>query len=117
MRESDATTLRQFHVPLVLVIGGSAKLVRTVQQAGLTAQVLVESCAAAEGTAQAARMHPLVLVLPERIYALDPESYEHLARDVRGSVLRISRDDVGSGELAQRLGALAAAAEQKRGSW
>lgn len=114
---SETPTLRQVQVPVALVIGGTHELVQAVEDASLSAQVLVADCTVAEATNRAASMRPLVMVMPEDVYAFDPESFEALARDVRSRVLTIPTEGIAPDALRGRLEAVMLEAETLRQGW
>ncbi len=88
-RETEATTLRQFKIPVVLVVGGSEELIAAVSEAALSAQVLVAECTVENATDTAAQMRPLVMIIPEEVYSADSKNFDALARDVRAEILRV----------------------------
>lgn len=114
MSVSDTPTYKRPDVPLALVVAGDEALLRTVAKAALTAQVLLAECTAADATNTAATMKPLVIVVPERVYATDSQSYDDLARDVQAGLLRV--DDAGDDAtgLENRLISLMMEAESRR---
>ena len=115
-RETEATTLRQFKIPVVLVIGGSEALIAAVSEAALSAQVLVAECTVENATDTAAQMRPLVMILPEEVYLADSNNFDALARDVRAEILRVD-DELRGAELESELSLLMARAEAMRPSW
>lgn len=117
MRDNEVPTLRQFKVPVVLVVGASEELLGVVSDVALTAQVLVSECSAETATNTAASMRPLVLVIPEEIYAQDEQNFEALARDVRAKILRVRAKMPSAAELEPELMQLMQEAEQQRPSW
>ena len=114
---SDSPTLRQLQVPVALVIGGGRELVRIVEEAAVSAQLLVAECTVAEATTAAAEMRPLVMIMSEDVYGFDPESFEALAQDVRSHVLTVPADNVQTEELKAKLQALMLETEELRPSW
>lgn len=102
---------------MALVIGGTRALLAAVEEASLSAQVLVADCAVAEATNTAASMRPLVMVMPDDVYSFDPESFEALARDVRSRVLTVPTEGIALDELRSRLEAVMLEAETQRQSW
>jgi nucleotide-binding universal stress UspA family protein len=115
-RETEATTLRQFKIPVVLVVGGTEELIAAVSEAALSAQVLVAECTVVDVTDTAAQMRPLVMIIPEDVYQSDASNFEALARDVRAEILRVDADAPGT-DLEADLARLMARAEAKRPSW
>jgi len=117
MARNDAPTLRQMHVPVALVIGCAKDIVQVVEDAALSAQVLVAECTVAEATNAAAEMRPLVMIVSEDVYAFDPDSFEALAQDVRSQVLTVPTENVKPEELNAKLKALMLEADELRPSW
>jgi hypothetical protein len=117
MARNDSPTLRQLHVPVALVIGGARELVRVVEEAAVSAQVLVAECTVGEATNAAAEMRPLVMIMSEDVYAFDPDSFEALALDVRSQVLTVPPEGVQAEELKAKLKSLMLEAEELRPSW
>ncbi len=116
-RDTEATTLRQFKIPVVLVIGGSEALIGAVSEAALSAQVLVAECTALSATDTAAQMRPLVMIIPDDVYTSDSSNFDALARDVRAEILHVDTEGVLASELEPELTRLMAKAEAKRPSW
>jgi hypothetical protein len=117
MARNDSPTLRQLHVPVALVIGGARELVRVVEEAAVSAQVLVAECTVGEATNAAAEMRPLVMIMSEDVYSFDPDSFEALAQDVRSQVLTVQLDGVQAEDLKAKLKALMLEAEELRPGW
>lgn len=115
-RETEATTLRQFKIPVVLVVGGTEELIAAVSEAALSAQVLVAECTEGDATNTAAQMRPLVMIVPEDVYTADSNNFDALARDVRAEILRVDGSETPA-ELEAELARLMAQAEAKRPSW
>ncbi|MBI4953579.1 MAG: hypothetical protein HY908_16260 [Myxococcales bacterium] len=116
-RSQDAPTLRQLTIPMVLLAGLSQRLLATLNEAALSVQVLVSDCTLQEAANIAAQVRPLVIVLTEQNYRFDPESFDHLARDVGASLLRVPNDEVDAAVLGERLAAAMLEAEQRRAGW
>ncbi|MCA9622771.1 MAG: hypothetical protein KC731_27315 [Myxococcales bacterium] len=117
MRDQEVPTLRQFKIPVVLVVGASEELLGLVSEAALTAQVLVSECSVADTINTAAQMRPLVIIMPEDVYRQDDRNYEALARDVRAKILRVPRGSLDTDELLPELMRLMQEAEAQRPSW
>jgi hypothetical protein len=115
--DQDVPTLRQFKIPVVLVIGGSEALIGVVSEAALSAQVLVAECALEDATDTAAEMKPLVLIMGEATYSEDPEGFEALARDVRAKILRVLDSQLDAHVLEPLLTSRMVEAEAQRPSW
>ncbi len=117
MARYDAPTLRQLHVPVALVVGGGPELVRLVEDAALSAQVLVAECTLADVTNRAAELRPLVMIMSEDVYGFDPDSFEALAKDVRSRVITVPTEGLRADVLKARLAAIMLEAEDHRPSW
>jgi len=117
VRDQEVPTLRQFKVPVVLVVGASEELLGVVSDVALTAQVLVSECSPEAATDTAASMRPLVLVMPEEVYAQDSQNFDALARDVRAKVLRVQIPVPSASQLEPELTRLMHEAEAQRPSW
>lgn len=52
---------------------------------------------------RAARWRPFAIVMPDRIYAGDPEEYEALAQDVGGHIIAVPKGGVTGVELRRQL--------------
>lgn len=117
MRDQEVPTLRQFKVPVVLVVGASEELLGLVSDVAITAQVLVSECSPEAATDTAASMRPLVLVMPEEVYLQDSQNFDALARDVRAKILRVPAPLPGPGQLEPELTRLMQEAEAQRPSW
>jgi hypothetical protein len=117
MARNDVPTLRQLHVPVALVIGGARDLVRVVEEAAVSAQLLVAECTVAEATTAAAEMRPLVMIINEDVYRFDPESFVALAQDVHSQVLTVPSENIQTEELETKLRQLMLEAEEGRPSW
>lgn len=102
---------------MVLLAGLSQRLLATLNEAALSVQVLVSDCTLQEAANIAAQVRPLVIVLTEQNYRFDPESFDHLARDVGASLLRVPNDEVDAAVLGERLAAAMLEAEQRRAGW
>lgn len=113
----DLPTLRQLHVPVALVVGGSAELVGIVEDAALSVQLLVTNCSVADATTRAAELRPLVMIMSEDVYGFDPDSFEALAKDVRSRVITVPVEGLDAEALKARLAAIMLDAEEHRPSW
>lgn len=117
MRDNEVPTLRQFQIPVVLVIGGSESLLSAVSDIAVSAQVLVSECSVDSATDTAAQMRPLVMIMEEDVYAEDATNLEALARDVRAKIMRVGNPPHDPHHLAPVLLQLMAEAENQRPSW
>lgn len=117
MRDQEVPTLRQFKVPVVLVVGASEELLGLVSDVAITAQVLVSESSAEDVTDNAASMRPLVLVMPEEVYAQDEQNFEALARDVRAKILPVASPLPSAADFEPELTRAMHEAEAQRPSW
>ena len=117
MRDNEVPTLRQFQIPVVLVVGGSEELLSAISDVAVSAQVLVSECAVEDATDTAAQMRPLVLIMEEDVYKADAANFEALARDIRAKIMRVGDRPHDPETLAPVLNKLMAEAETKRPSW
>ncbi len=117
VRDNEVPTLRQFKIPVVLVIGGSSSLLSAVSDIAVSAQVLVSECSVDTATDTAAQMRPLVMIMEEDVYAQDATNLEALARDVRAKIMRVGAAPHDPQHLAPVLLQLMAEAENQRPSW
>jgi hypothetical protein len=117
VRDNEVPTLRQFKIPVVLVIGGSEELLGEISNIAVSAQVLVSECGAQEATDTATQMLPLVLIMEEDVYKADSNNLEALARDVRAKIMRVGAGPHQAEILAAELQKLMAEAEEQRPSW
>lgn len=115
-RETEAPTLRNFKVPVVLVVGGDDDLIRTVSEAALSLQVLVVDCSPEDAMNTAVQMQPLVMVVPAGVYDRDQNNFDALARDIRAELLRVD-PTTSHDELGKALTVMMQEAEAKRPSW
>jgi hypothetical protein len=117
VRDQDVPTLRQFRIPVVLVVGGHEELLGVVSDVAVSAQVLVSECSPETAVNTAASMRPLVLILPEELFIQDEQNYEALARDVRAKIMRVPEPLPSVDELRPELMRLMQEAEAQRPSW
>ncbi|MEM1030705.1 MAG: hypothetical protein AAF928_10040 [Myxococcota bacterium] len=115
-RETEVPTLRNFKVPVVLVVGGDDRLIRVVSEAALELQVLVVDCSPENAVNTAVQMQPLVMVVPSRVYDPDRPNFDALARDIRAELLRAG-EEMPAPALAASLSTMMQDAEAKRPSW
>lgn len=115
-RETEAPTLRNFKVPVVLVVGGDDDLIRTVSEAALSLQVLVVDSSPEDAMNTAVQMQPLVMVIPGVVYDKDVSNYDALARDIRAGLMRVT-PTIAADQLGRELTLMMHEAEAKRPSW
>jgi hypothetical protein len=89
-RVSDAYLRAQ--IPTALVIGGGQDLLRRCQAASMDAGIVVKACPVSMAAALAEERRPLVIVVTESAYALDPDGFDAIARSVLGTLLRVDRE-------------------------
>jgi len=82
------------HVPSILVVLDAAwpELFARCLGAAVRSGMLVHRCEVAAAATWAAERRPVLIVLSEAVFALDPEEFEALARDVRASLLKVDED-------------------------
>lgn len=115
--DSELPTLKQIRVPVALVVDGSAELIAALSEAAPAVQVLIVGCSVEEVATTAAEMRPLVLVVPYVVYQREWENFEALARDLRASLMPVTREEHRTEYLQAELTRLMAAAERQRPSW
>ncbi|MSP25264.1 MAG: hypothetical protein EXR75_08895 [Myxococcales bacterium] len=114
MDEDEAPTLKAIHIAHVLVVGGTDRVIAAVAKAAHAVQLLLVECSAAEAMTVAAQMQPLVIAVPEPLYARSSARFDALARDVRGRILVVSEEDVSVAHLETNLRALMREAARER---
>jgi hypothetical protein len=112
MARDDHPTNKQLSVPIVLVVGGPADLVLAVEEAAVSAQVLVTRCALKDVTTVAAEIRPLVMVMSDEIFDFDAESFRALARDVHSRLLALQVGQYQREKLEAQLKAMTLEAEE-----
>jgi hypothetical protein len=99
------------HVPSILVVLDAAwpVLFARCLSAAVRSGVLVHRCEVAAAATFAAERRPVAIVLSNAVYALDPDEFDALARDVRATLLKVDE------EVSEReLEAMFAAALRER---
>src|SRR5215813_5312131 len=88
-------TLAEMPPPLVLVVGGSTRLLELcAEAAAIAAAARVKDCTLAAAPTMGAKWLPLAIVLTEATYAKDPEDLEALARDIRAKLVRLPNESI-----------------------
>ncbi|WP_437580926.1 hypothetical protein [Sorangium sp. So ce887] len=112
-RISDATLRAQ--IPTALLIGGDQALLERCQAAAMDVGIVVKACPVSMAAALAEERRPVVIVVTPSTYALAPEAFEEIAREVVSTLVRVDetlKDD----ELGAMLGT-AARESRKQRSW
>ncbi|WP_437994009.1 hypothetical protein [Sorangium sp. So ce145] len=105
-RISDATLRAQ--IPTALLIGGDQALLQRCQTAAMDVGIIVKACPVSMAAALAEERRPVVIVVTSSTYALAPEAFEEIARDVVSTLVRVDEAMV-----ADELGALLATAARE----
>ncbi|WP_437330181.1 hypothetical protein [Sorangium sp. So ce381] len=107
-RISDATLRAQ--IPTALLIGGDQALLQRCQTAAMDVGIIIKACPVSMAAALAEERRPVVIVVTSSTYALAPEAFEEIARDVVSTLVRVDEAMV-----EDELGAmLATAARESR---
>jgi hypothetical protein len=114
MQSADGSTLTAFAAPAVLAIGCSPELVARCARALEGIGVALRTCDFLNAATAVAERRPLAMVLPDDLYAFDPEEFDALARDVRASLVRVE-DDIPVAKLELLLAAAIDTAATRRG--
>jgi hypothetical protein len=114
MKPTDSATLTAVAAPAVLAIGCAPDLVARCAQALGGIGVALRTCDFLNAATAVAERRPLALVLPDDLYAFDPEEFDALARDVRASLVRVE-DEIVVAKLELLLTAAIDAAAARRG--
>ncbi|WP_437872872.1 hypothetical protein [Sorangium sp. So ce363] len=97
-RISDATLRAQ--IPTALLIGGDQALLQRCQTAAMDVGIIVKACPVSMAAALAEERRPVVIVVTSSTYALAPEAFEEIARDVVSTLVRVDEamveDDLGA---------------------
>jgi hypothetical protein len=101
----DAPTLRPLREPVVLVAGGPEELVAAALRAAAheSPTIAVEACDAPAAGSAAAALLPFALVLSQDAYAVDPDEFAALARDVGAELVVLKVTNMRPGFLEQAL--------------
>ena len=113
MISSDGSTLMAIAAPSVLAIGCSPDLVARCARALEGIGVALRTCDFLNAATAVAERRPLAMVLPNDLYAFDPQEFDALARDVRSSLVRVE-DDIQVAMLELLLTAAIDAAAARR---
>ncbi|MFO0760123.1 MAG: hypothetical protein U0359_26815 [Byssovorax sp.] len=104
MVDQDEPTLDAPNAHAVLVIACPSAIAVACQRAVDPLGAIVHHVEAVRDAATlAARVRPLVLVMPESVYDFDEKEFEHLARDVGGVVMTLPDAGLTKSELRSRL--------------
>jgi hypothetical protein len=113
MLEAEASTLTAPAAPTVLAIGCPPTLLDLCRRVLARTGGVMKECDVPRVATVAAERKPLVLLLPEDVYAFDPAEFSALARDVR-AVLLLASEDVGEIVLEAQLSLAITRALQRR---
>ncbi|WP_434047893.1 MULTISPECIES: hypothetical protein [Sorangium] len=86
-RISDATLRAQ--IPTALLIGGDQALLERCQAAAMDVGIIVKACPVSMAAALAEERRPVAIVVTSSTYALAPESFEDIAREVLSTLVRV----------------------------
>lgn len=89
MKPTDGSTLTALAAPAVLAIGCSPELVARCARALEGIGVALRTCDFLNAATAVGERRPLVLLLPDDLYAFDPDEFDALARDVQASLVRV----------------------------
>ncbi|XXX81766.1 hypothetical protein WMF30_23695 [Sorangium sp. So ce134] len=112
-RISDATLRAQ--IPTALLIGGDQALLERCQAAAMDVGIVVKACPISMAAALAEERRPVVIVVTASTYALAPEGFEEIAREVVSTLVRVD-ETLTDDELGAMLGT-AARESRKQRSW
>ncbi|AUX32289.1 MULTISPECIES: hypothetical protein [Sorangium] len=112
-RISDATLRAQ--IPTALLIGGDQALLERCQAAAMDVGIVVKACPVSMAAALAEERRPVAIVVTSSTYALAPEGFEEIARDVVSTLVRVD-ETLTDDELGAMLGT-AARESRKQRSW
>ncbi|WP_437971446.1 hypothetical protein WMF04_20015 [Sorangium sp. So ce260] len=112
-RISDATLRAQ--IPTALLIGGDQALLERCQAAAMDVGIVVKACPVSMAAALAEERRPVVIVVTSSTYALAPEAFEEIAREVVSTLVRVD-ETLTDDELEAMLGT-AARESRKQRSW
>jgi hypothetical protein len=104
MADLDEPTLDTPDAFTVLVIACPSAVANACQSAVLPIGAKVHHAErVGDAATAAARVRPLVLVMPQSIYDFDQQEFDHLARDVGGVVMTLPDEGLTKSALKNRL--------------
>ncbi|WP_437941924.1 hypothetical protein [Sorangium sp. So ce341] len=112
-RISDATLRAQ--IPTALLIGGDQALLERCQAAAMDVGIVVKACPVSMAAALAEERRPVAIVVTSSTYALAPDGFEEIAREVVSTLVRVD-ETLTDDELGAMLGT-AARESRKQRSW
>ncbi|WP_437728519.1 hypothetical protein [Sorangium sp. So ce861] len=112
-RISDATLRAQ--IPTALLIGGDQALLERCQAAAMDVGIVVKACPVSMAAALAEERRPVAIVVTSSTYALAPDGFEEIAREVVSTLVRVD-ETLTDEELGAMLGT-AARESRKQRSW
>ncbi|WP_438030108.1 hypothetical protein [Sorangium sp. So ce233] len=86
-RISDATLRAQ--IPTALLIGGDQALLQRCQAAAMDVGIIVKACPVSMAAALAEERRPVAIVVTSSTYALAPDGFEDIAREVLSTLVRV----------------------------
>ncbi|WP_438036652.1 hypothetical protein [Sorangium sp. So ce204] len=110
-RISDATLRAQ--IPTALLIGGDQALLQRCQTAAMDVGIIVKACPVSMAAALAEERRPVVIVVTSSTYALAPEAFEEIARDVVSTLVRVD-EAMADDELGALLATAARESRKQR---
>ncbi|MGK3994163.1 hypothetical protein [Sorangium sp. So ce1024] len=110
-RISDATLRAQ--IPTALLIGGDQALLERCQAAAMDVGIIVKACPVSMAAALAEERRPVAIVVTSSTYALSPEGFEDIARDVLSTLVRVDEALTGD-ELGAMLTTAARESRKQR---
>ncbi|KYF48271.1 hypothetical protein BE08_21200, partial [Sorangium cellulosum] len=110
-RISDATLRAQ--IPTALLIGGDQALLERCQAAAMDVGIIVKACPVSMAAALAEERRPVAIVVTSSTYALSPDGFEDIARDVLSTLVRVDEALTGD-ELGAMLTTAARESRKQR---
>jgi hypothetical protein len=88
--DNERATSKPVHIPTVLAVGCSEELLARCWEALAGQGLMVRDCTPVAAPNLAAMRQPLVIVMPSKVHAVDPEEFDALARDVRATLVIVN---------------------------
>jgi hypothetical protein len=92
MKTTDGSTLPALAAPVVLAVGCPPDLLARCARALEGIGVALRTCDFLNAATAVAERRPLAMVMPNDLYAFDPDEFDALARDVQASLVRVEED-------------------------
>ncbi len=96
LNETATTKVRP--IPCIVAVGLSSYWLKCCREASFLAQAAVIDSELVSLSTLVSQLHPLAIVLPQHVYAFDPNSFEDLA-NATGSQLVVLPEEITSSEL------------------